>query len=90
MAFAYLDLEDESFYLWILSCLKNIYDKLELRYSVAIATNGAYIFINACKRIFSLPVTKHLVCQWHVNKVVAQNYKKAFEINDDWEAFRQH
>ena len=75
---ALLSSEQEEDFEWVISWLRDVYQRLELPFPLSITSNRDTALINAIKS--TLPEPSHLICLWHVNKDIQAYIKNTFRL----------
>ncbi|XP_028068166.1 uncharacterized protein LOC114270779 [Camellia sinensis] len=78
-----LNYERADNYAWVLVTLRDVMDGFVV--PTIIVTDRELTLINAIQKIFSSG--RHLLCRWHINKIVLTKCKKMFETQQKWEKF---
>lgn len=85
-AFILMRNENESFYKWALSQLKKFIEYNETQ--IVFSCDRELCLINAIKAIF--PLSKIIICLWHINMNILSNTKKDFKIEEEFNEFINH
>jgi len=85
VCFIYIPKEDETWFYWALSSLKEFYGDVEPPKSISMDRDLA--LINAAKAVF--PTSNIIICTWHINGNVAKNLKGKVENFVQREEFMQ-
>ena len=84
VAFAFVSKETFEVYKWLLECVKDLYEYLDIPDPDVILTDAQNSLIQAITIVY--PLASHLLCLWHINKNVVVHCKKCFD-NETWEEF---
>ena len=76
-AFAFISKETFEVYKWLLKCVKDLYEYLDIPDPDVILTNAQNNLIQTITIVY--PLTSHLLCLWHINKNVVVHCKKWFD-----------
>ena len=79
--FVFLSSETSANYIWVLECLAQLYQTLEIFSPTLVVTDMEIALINAIQQVF--PTANHNLCLWHVNKNVLVNYKSSFNTKEE-------
>jgi hypothetical protein len=85
VCFIYIPKEDETWFFWALSSLKEFYGDVEPPKSISMDRDLA--LINAAKAVF--PTSNIIICTWHITGNVAKNLKGKVENFVQWGEFMQ-
>lgn len=84
VAFVFVSKETFKVYKWLLECVKDLYEYLDIPDLDVILTDAQNSLIWAITIVYLL--VSHLLCLWHINKNVVVHCKKWFD-NETWEEF---
>ncbi len=85
IGFVFLSSETVADYIWVLTCLSQLYQELDIPNPNFDATDMEIALINAIQTVF--PQASHALCLWHVDKNVLANCKGSFDTDEDWKKF---
>lgn len=85
IGFAFLSSETSADYIWVLECLAQLYQTLEIPSPTLVITDMEMALINAIQRV--CPAANHALCLWHVDKNVLANCKSSFITEEEWQKF---
>ena len=77
VAFAFVSKETYEVYKWLLECVKDLYEYLDIPDPNVILTDAQNSLIWAIS--IAYPLASHLFCLWHINKNVVFHCKKWFD-----------
>ncbi|KAK9098888.1 hypothetical protein Syun_025933 [Stephania yunnanensis] len=83
VGFAFLSSESHEYYVWTLEKLRSILDGWPK--PDVLVTDRDLALISAIEEVF--PASSHLLCSWHINKVVLSKTKKMFGEDDGFARF---
>jgi hypothetical protein len=83
ICFAFLPQEIEQWYSWALTRLKALYEDTEVPKAISIDRDLA--LFNAINDVF--PLSKIILCTWHINGNIAKNLKGKVEAFVSWKEF---
>ena len=76
-AFTFVSKEVFEVYKWLLECVKDLYEYLNIPDPDVILTDAQMSLIRAITIVY--PLASHLLCLWHINKNVVIHCKKWFD-----------
>lgn len=85
IGFAFLSSETSTNYIWVLECLAQLYQTLEIPSPTLVVTDMEIVLINAIQQVF--PIANHALCLWHVDKNILANCKFSFDTKEEWQKF---
>ena len=85
--FAFLEGETTQDYVWVLEKISAVFTSLDLPPPPVLTTDMEPAVIAAIAEVFPPPQTRHLLCQWHMNKNILANCRPDFESKEGYEEF---